>query len=284
MSDYVLKVRTRSPSHRPGRGRPSARRCGSAWCSSAGIRTRSVLERMLIGGHRDGRRARRPRRLPAGADPFPVLRDHARRCRGAGVAPESLEDGPTATFARGAPPSTAPTCTHRCTSRPTAATGSGYNTAILVSPDGELVQRTRKLHIPITAGYYEDRYFRRARPAARATRSRVPLRLQGRTRELGLPTCWDQWFPELARAYSLAGAEVLIYPTAIGSEPDHPDVRHRAAVGAGDRRQRDRERHVHGRDQPDRRRRTADLLRLELHLRSLRPDPRAGTARPTRRS
>jgi N-carbamoylputrescine amidase len=40
---------------------------------------------------------------------------------------------------------------------------------------------------------------------------------------LGCPTCWDQWFPELARAYSLAGAEVLIYPTAIGSEPDHPE-------------------------------------------------------------
>ena len=40
---------------------------------------------------------------------------------------------------------------------------------------------------------------------------------------LGLPTCWDQWFPELARAYSLEGADVLIYPTAIGSEPDHPD-------------------------------------------------------------
>ena len=39
----------------------------------------------------------------------------------------------------------------------------------------------------------------------------------------GFPTCWDQWFPELARAYSLQGAEVLIYPTAIGSEPDHPD-------------------------------------------------------------
>ncbi len=40
---------------------------------------------------------------------------------------------------------------------------------------------------------------------------------------LGLPTCWDQWFPELARAYSLAGADVLVYPTAIGSEPDHPE-------------------------------------------------------------
>ncbi|MDQ6605043.1 MAG: hydrolase, partial [Actinomycetota bacterium] len=38
----------------------------------------------------------------------------------------------------------------------------------------------------------------------------------------GFPTCWDQWFPELARGYSLRGAEVIVYPTAIGSEPDHP--------------------------------------------------------------
>jgi N-carbamoylputrescine amidase len=40
---------------------------------------------------------------------------------------------------------------------------------------------------------------------------------------LGMPTCWDEWFPEVARNYSLRGAEVLVYPTAIGSEPDHPD-------------------------------------------------------------
>ena len=40
---------------------------------------------------------------------------------------------------------------------------------------------------------------------------------------LGLPTCWDQWFPEVARAYSLQDADALVYPTAIGSEPDHPD-------------------------------------------------------------
>ena len=102
--------------------------------------------------------------------------------------------------------------------------GRGYNTAILIAPDGRLIGRTRKLHIPITAGYYEDRYFRPGPvgdgddpfPAVR-------LPLEGGEARLGLPTCWDQWFPELARAYSLAGAEVLIYPTAIGSEPDHPD-------------------------------------------------------------
>ncbi len=78
--------------------------------------------------------------------------------------------------------------------------------------------RTRKLHIPVTAGYHEDKYFR----PGPARRDAFPLSLVGDAR-LGLPTCWDQWFPELARAYSLEGADVLVYPTAIGSEPDHPD-------------------------------------------------------------
>jgi N-carbamoylputrescine amidase len=103
----------------------------------------------------------------------------------------------------------------------------GYNTAILVSPAGELVSRTRKLHIPVTAGYYEDRYFKPG-PADEdpfpvvALPLPVPGEPDGAAARFGFPTCWDQWFPELARAYSLAGAEVLIYPTAIGSEPDHP--------------------------------------------------------------
>ena len=87
-----------------------------------------------------------------------------------------------------------------------------------MAPDGEVVARTRKLHIPVTAGYYEDRYFRPGPPGEDA----FPVVGVGEAR-LGFPTCWDQWFPELARAYSLAGAEVIVYPTAIGSEPDHPD-------------------------------------------------------------
>jgi N-carbamoylputrescine amidase len=95
--------------------------------------------------------------------------------------------------------------------------GLGYNTAIVVAPDGQVVARTRKLHIPVTAGYYEDRYFR---PGDDDDGYPVVGIGEGR---FGFPTCWDQWFPELARAYSLAGAEVLIYPTAIGSEPDHPE-------------------------------------------------------------
>jgi N-carbamoylputrescine amidase len=101
----------------------------------------------------------------------------------------------------------------------------GYNTAIVVGPDGLLVSRTRKLHIPITAGYYEDRYFApgpaEGEPFPLTVLPGVAKGAGGEAR-LGCPTCWDQWFPELARAYSLAGAEVIIYPTAIGSEPDHP--------------------------------------------------------------
>lgn len=102
--------------------------------------------------------------------------------------------------------------------RAQASDGLGYNTAILVAPDGELLARTRKLHIPVTAGYHEDRYFR---PGPADAQPFPVVELQ--QARLGLPTCWDQWFPELARAYSLEGADVLVYPTAIGSEPDHPD-------------------------------------------------------------
>ncbi|MBY6706318.1 hydrolase [Rhodococcus sp. BP-241] len=99
----------------------------------------------------------------------------------------------------------------------TVGDGLGYNTAVLVSPDGEVTARTRKLHIPVTAGYHEDTYFRPG-PAD----DPYPVH-RAADLALGMPTCWDEWFPEVARAYSVAGAEVLVYPTAIGSEPDHPD-------------------------------------------------------------
>jgi N-carbamoylputrescine amidase len=100
-----------------------------------------------------------------------------------------------------------------------AADRRGYNTAVCVAPSGTLLARTRKLHLPVTEGYFEDRWFRPG-PAADPA-SAFPAVAIGPTR-LGFPTCWDQWFPEVARAYSLAGAEVIVYPTAIGSEPDHP--------------------------------------------------------------
>lgn len=99
--------------------------------------------------------------------------------------------------------------------------GLGLNTAILVSPEGELLARTHKLHIPVTAGYYEDKFFRQGPAGADAYEVHAPAELGGA--RLGMPTCWDEWFPEVARLYSLGGAEILVYPTAIGSEPDHPD-------------------------------------------------------------
>jgi N-carbamoylputrescine amidase len=148
----------------------------------------------------------------------------------AGAAPEPLLDGPTVAFAGEMARATG-AYVHASLFERAEEPGDelGYNTAVIVAPDGRLVSRTRKLHIPITAGYYEDRYFRPGPAAGDGDPYPVialPLSDGGGEREplarLGAPTCWDQWFPELARAYSLAGAEVLIYPTAIGSEPDHP--------------------------------------------------------------
>ncbi len=136
----------------------------------------------------------------------------------AGAEPEELPGGPTHRFAARMAHETGIHVHASLYERAEDSEGLGYNTAIVVSPAGGLVGRTRKLHIPITAGYYEDRYFRPAPVEADAFAI-----LELGAAHLGLPTCWDQWFPELARAYSLGGAEVLIYPTAIGSEPDHPD-------------------------------------------------------------
>ena len=102
------------------------------------------------------------------------------------------------------------------------ADGRGLNTAILVAPTGEIVGRTPKLHIPVTAGYYEDQYFTPG-PAAGEPYPVYAVDFEETDAKFGLPTCWDEWFPEVARNYSLRGAEVLAYPTAIGSEPDHPD-------------------------------------------------------------
>ncbi len=135
-----------------------------------------------------------------------------------GAEPEELPGGPTFQFAAEVAAETGVHVHASLYERAEEGDGLGYNTAIVVAPDGTLVGRTRKLHIPVTAGYYEDKYFRPG-PASGAP---FPLVALGEA-QLGLPTCWDQWFPELARAYSLAGADVLIYPTAIGSEPDHPD-------------------------------------------------------------
>jgi N-carbamoylputrescine amidase len=136
----------------------------------------------------------------------------------AGVEPEELPGGATHRFAARMADRTGIHVHASLYERADGDDGLGYNTAILVSPGGELIGRTRKLHIPVTAGYHEDRYFR----PGPGDGDPFPLISLGEA-HLGLPTCWDQWFPEVARAYSLEGADVLVYPTAIGSEPDHPD-------------------------------------------------------------
>jgi N-carbamoylputrescine amidase len=136
----------------------------------------------------------------------------------AGAEPEDLPEGRTFEFAARMAAETGAHVHASLYERSDGEDGLGFNTAIIVSPTGELVARTRKLHIPITAGYHEDRYFRPGPGDSEA----FPLVGLGEVR-LGLPTCWDQWFPEVARAYSLEGADLLVYPTAIGSEPDHPE-------------------------------------------------------------
>jgi N-carbamoylputrescine amidase len=139
---------------------------------------------------------------------------------------EAIPDGPTTTFARRMAADTGAYVHASLYERAQdgddgGADLRGYNTAICAAPDGTLVARTRKLHIPVTAGYHEDRWFRPGPVDAALGESPFPVVALGEAR-LGFPTCWDQWFPELARAYSLAGADVIVYPTAIGSEPDHP--------------------------------------------------------------
>jgi N-carbamoylputrescine amidase len=135
-----------------------------------------------------------------------------------GAEPEPLPGGPTHRFAARMAAETGVNVHASLYERAEQPDGLGYNTAIVVAPDGALLARTRKLHIPVTTGYHEDRWFR---PGPAGPEAFTLLKVG--EAQVGLPTCWDQWFPELARAYSLRGADILVYPTAIGSEPDHPE-------------------------------------------------------------
>jgi N-carbamoylputrescine amidase len=133
-----------------------------------------------------------------------------------GDTAEDLLDGPTFALAAEAARANGIFVHASLYEKSPAADGLGFNTAILVSPSGELAGRTRKMHIPISAGYYEDTYFR----AGPAEGNPYPVyEPEGLGAKLGMPTCWDEWFPEVARNYSLGGAEIVVYPTAIGSEP-----------------------------------------------------------------
>jgi N-carbamoylputrescine amidase len=91
-----------------------------------------------------------------------------------------------------------------------------YNSIAVIDADGVVLGVYRKSHIPDGPGYEEKFYFRPGDTGFRAWRTRHGT--------VGVGICWDQWFPESARAMVLLGAEVLLYPTAIGSEPHEPDL------------------------------------------------------------
>jgi N-carbamoylputrescine amidase len=89
-----------------------------------------------------------------------------------------------------------------------------YNSLAVVDADGEILGIYRKCHIPQFPGYEEDAFFAPSPDGPKVWKTRYL--------KLGTGICWDQWYPELARMMALMGAELLVYPTAIGSEPTDP--------------------------------------------------------------
>ena len=91
-----------------------------------------------------------------------------------------------------------------------------YNSLAMVDADGTMLGVYRKSHIPDGPGYEEKFYFRPGNTGFKVWATRFG--------KLGVGICWDQWYPECARAMMLMGAEILLYPTAIGTEPETPDL------------------------------------------------------------
>ena len=91
-----------------------------------------------------------------------------------------------------------------------------YNSIAVFDADGRHLGVYRKSHIPDGPGYQEKFFFKPGNTGFRAFATRFGT--------IGVAICWDQWFPEAARAMALAGADVLLYPTAIGSEPEEPGL------------------------------------------------------------
>ena len=96
------------------------------------------------------------------------------------------------------------------------ATGLYHNTAVVFDADGSTAGKYRKMHIPDDPGFYEKFYFTPGDLGFEPIDTSV-----GR---LGVLVCWDQWYPEAARLMALAGADLLLYPTAIGWDPDDDDA------------------------------------------------------------
>ena len=97
------------------------------------------------------------------------------------------------------------------------AAGLYHNTAVVIERDGTIADTYRKMHIPDDPRFYEKYYFTPGDRGFRAIETSVGT--------LGVLVCWDQWYPEAARLTALAGADVLIYPTAIGTWEGELDLR-----------------------------------------------------------
>ncbi|MBQ2365616.1 MAG: carbon-nitrogen hydrolase [Bacteroidaceae bacterium] len=95
------------------------------------------------------------------------------------------------------------------------AAGLYHNTAVVFEKDGTIAGKYRKMHIPDDPAYYEKFYFTPGDMGFNPIQTSVG--------KLGVQVCWDQWYPEGARLMALAGAEILIYPTAIGYESSDPE-------------------------------------------------------------
>ncbi|PJJ98756.1 acyltransferase [Lysobacteraceae bacterium NML03-0222] len=96
------------------------------------------------------------------------------------------------------------------------ATGLYHNTAVVFDTDGRMAGKYRKMHIPDDPGFYEKFYFTPGDLGFQPIETSI-----GR---LGVLVCWDQWYPEAARLMALAGADLLLYPTAIGWDPDDDEA------------------------------------------------------------
>jgi len=94
------------------------------------------------------------------------------------------------------------------------ANNAYFNTVVVVDADGAVLGKYRKSHIPDGPGYSEKFYFSPGDTGFRVWQTKFGA--------VGVGICWDQWFPEAARSMALLGADVILYPTAIGSEPQNP--------------------------------------------------------------
>ncbi len=101
------------------------------------------------------------------------------------------------------------------------AVGLYHNTAIVLDTEGSLAGIYRKMHIPDDPAFYEKFYFTPGDAQAESLHGFQPVSTS--VGKLGVLVCWDQWYPEAARLMALAGADMLIYPTAIGWDPNDTD-------------------------------------------------------------